>query len=131
MYRAGTPPAKGEGLRIGAVRYLPRGVRKADYARKHYFDVWLPTLAPSRELLHWLRDEQEGKGDDDPGVWKVFLRRYEREVLTNTDARQAVLLLDELAKRTPLAIGCYCENEAHCHRSRLYEIIQRVAQGWP
>ena len=117
-------------MRIGVMRYLPRGV-KADYARKQYFDVWLPVLAPSRELLHWLRDERDRKGDDDAGMWKAFLRRYEREVLTNTDARQAILLLAELAKRTPLAIGCYCENESHCHRSRLYEIIQRVAQGLP
>ena len=130
-FRIGTVPTKSQGLRIGVVRYLPRGVKKENYAREHYFDVWLPTVAPSQKLLRWLREQQKTKGDLD-SIWQVFLDRYERELLHDTDSRQAVLLLAELAKRTPLSIGCYCEHEERCHRSRLHEVIQRVAiQGLP
>lgn len=125
-FRIGSIPTKAQGLRIGTVRYLPRGVKKENYAREHYFDVWLPAIAPSQKLLRWLREQQKMKGDVD-SVWQSFLDRYERELLNNTDSRQAVLLLAEMAKRTPLSIGCYCEDESHCHRSRLFEIIQRVA----
>jgi uncharacterized protein YeaO (DUF488 family) len=131
MFRVGSTPTKAQGLRIGAVRYLPRGVRKENYATENHFDVWLPVLAPSRELLHWLRDQQKAKGDTEE-VWAAFLHRYERQLLTSTDTRQTLLLLAELARRTPLSIGCYCEHDEKCHRSRLYEIIQRVAvEGLP
>ena len=53
IVRLGTPRASNEGLRIGTVRRPPRGVRKADYARRDYFDVWLPELAPSAPLVSW------------------------------------------------------------------------------
>lgn len=117
--RLGSTRVSGEGLRIGTVRYLPRGVRKGDLARRDYFDVWLPILAPSRELLRGLKD----------GSLAVsrFFARYRRE-MTETDARQTILLLAALARRTPIAIGCYCEDESRCHRSVLIELI-READG--
>jgi uncharacterized protein YeaO (DUF488 family) len=53
-YRIGTPRNRSEGLRIGTVRFLPRGVKKSDYSKRDLFDIWLPLVAPSRELLREL-----------------------------------------------------------------------------
>lgn len=117
-YRLGAPRTAREGLRIGTTRYLPRGVPKSDYARRDYFDVWLPLLAPSRELLAWYRDDDRPPGE--------FFRRYRKE-MSATDPRQAIALLAELAKRTPLAVGCYCEDETRCHRTALAKLIRDAA----
>jgi len=121
-FRVGSPRKRGEGLRIGTVRFLPRGVKKDDYARLDYFDVWFPLLAPSAELFKWL------KGHDWPNEqvrWSKFRDRYVAQ-MNKTDARQAIRLLAELSRATPLSIGCYCENEAFCHRSILRELIERA-----
>ena len=84
-YQIGSPRKRGDGLRVGAVRFLPRGVKKQDYARLHLFDVWLPVLAPSRGLLRW------AKGRDLTGqTRRRFLARYAREMEANTDSRQVI-----------------------------------------
>lgn len=116
--RLGSPRTQGEGLRIGTVRYLPRGVRKSDLARRDYFDVWLPILAPSRKLLQQFKS---GKG-----TTAQFFAAYRRE-MKETDARQTIQLLAALARQTPIAVGCYCEDEAQCHRSVLIELIRDAA----
>ena len=113
--RLGSPRSRDEGLRIGTVRYLPRGVRKTDLAKRDYFDVWLPVLAPSRKLLQKFKAEA--------GTTDRFFAAYRRE-MQETDARQTIELLAALARRTPIAIGCYCEDESHCHRSVLFELIR-------
>jgi uncharacterized protein YeaO (DUF488 family) len=118
--QAGSPRQRGEGLRIGAVRFLPRGVRKKDYARKNYFDVWLPSLAPSRPLLR--RFLKSGM------LVTTFFRQYRKE-MENTEPRQVIKLLAKIAKRTPIAICCYCEDEQRCHRSVLIELIRKVNQS--
>ncbi len=118
--RAGSPRQRGEGLRIGAVRFLPRGVSKRDYARKNYFDVWLPSLAPSRPLLS--RFLKSGM------PVATFFRQYRKE-MENTEPHQVIKLLAEIAKRTPIAICCYCEDEARCHRSVLIQLIRKVNQS--
>ena len=123
-YRLGSSRRRGEGLRIGAVRYPPRGVRKADYARLDYYDVWLPLLAPSPSLLGWIHARDAG----DASVWRQFARRYRREMLSNTNSRQAIELLARLAQHTPIAIGCHCENEQRCHRSILLQLIRDAAK---
>ena len=118
-YRYGSPRNRGEGLRLGTTRYLPRGVAKKDYAKGGYFDVWLPLLAPSRELLSWFL-HGDRKIED-------FYRRYRKE-MTATDARQAIALLAELSKRTPIAVGCYCADESRCHRTELARLIMAAAK---
>lgn len=117
-YRLGTDRGTEEGLRIGTTRYLPRGVPKAHYAARGYFDVWLPLLAPSRELLAWYRAEERPAGE--------FFRRYRKEMAA-TDPRQAILLLAALAKRTPLSVGCYCADDGRCHRTELARLIRKAA----
>jgi uncharacterized protein YeaO (DUF488 family) len=115
----GSPREPGEGLRVGTVRFLPRGVRKEDYHRLDFFDVWFPLLAPSAELLRWVKGR---KWPNDEVRWSQFKRRYIAE-MKKTDARQAIKLLALLSRATPLSIGCYCENESSCHRSILLSLI--------
>ncbi len=119
-YQLGTPRRRSEGLRVGVVRHLPRGVRKEDYARLDYFDVWFPNVAPSPTLVHWLRENPEAH-------WHKFVERYRRE-MKQPDSRHAIELLAALARRTPISIGCFCVDESHCHRSILRALIQEAAE---
>lgn len=123
-YQLGSSRRRGEGLRVGVVRRPPRGIHKEDYARLDYYDVWLPLLAPSQELLGWIH----ARDVDDSGVWRAFTKRYHHEMLSNTNRRQAIRLLAQLAQRTPIAIGCHCQNEKRCHRSILLKLIRDAAK---
>jgi uncharacterized protein YeaO (DUF488 family) len=121
-YAYGEPRKRGEGLRLGCARYPVRGVRKQDYAKRNIMDVWLPVVAPSRELVAWAT-----KSDlENPKVWKTFQRRYRSE-MSDTNARQTILALAKLAERTPIAIGCYCQTK-HCHRFELEALIRAAAK---
>ena len=122
-FRIGDRPKRGEGLRIGTTRLPPRGVPKSKWKSEGYFDVWLPVVAPSRQLLAWIKQ----RDINDAETRKSFFKRYERELLGNADARQTVQLLAELARRTPISVGCFCADERRCHRSRLRSIIERIA----
>lgn len=124
-FQCGTPRKRGEGVRIGSVRYLPRGVKKKDYAKKDFFDVWLPSVAPSRKLLI-----KSKKWDmDDKATQKIFFNLYEKELKTVTVSRQSVLLLAEISKKSAVSVGCYCADEKCCHRSVLYKVISKAARG--
>ena len=116
VVRLGSPRGAGEGLRIGTVRRPPRGVPKSDFASRNFYDVWFPTLAPSETLL------KVAQGADTPAGWKSFVRRYRTE-MTSPDARHALDLLAALSHHTDLSVGCYCEDESHCHRSVLRELL--------
>ncbi len=122
-FRIGSPRARGEGLRVGAVRFLPRGVRKQDYARLDYFDVWMPLLAPSRELVAWARRQDLS----DAGVRRRFFARYRRELLGGTEARQTLVLVARLGESADLSVGCYCADESRCHRSELLRLLRSAA----
>jgi uncharacterized protein YeaO (DUF488 family) len=117
IVQLGTPRSKEEGLRIGTVRRPPRGVPKSEYASRDYYDVWLPNLSPSAELM------AEGKAaQDDDKAWKVFTRKFRAE-MDAPDAAKVLDLLAALSHTTALAVGCYCEDEQHCHRSVLRELL--------
>ena len=122
-FQLGTPRESNEGIRIGVVRHPPRGVRKEDYARLNYYDVWLPALAPSRKLLDWAQKH------DLRNNWKGFVQRYESEMIKQTDSRQSLILLAKLAEKTPIAVGCHCSDESFCHRSILYQLIERAGRN--
>ena len=124
-FQIGSSRNRREGLRVGTVRFLPRGVKKEDYARLDYFDVWFPLLAPSSELLRWLKSRE---WPSEQVRWSKFKERYVAE-MRKTDARQAIKLLAELSRATPLSIGCYCEDEAACHRSILRGLIESAVDG--
>jgi uncharacterized protein YeaO (DUF488 family) len=119
IVRFGTPKGAMEGLRIGTVRRPPRGVRKADYAAKHLFDVWFPNLAPSEELL------KANFPIQDDAHWRTFRRRFLAEMKT-AGPRRDLELLAALSHHTNLAIGCYCEDPAHCHRAILGELLTQL-----
>lgn len=115
IVRLGSPRAPGEGTRIGTVRRPPRGVPKAEFARRDYYDVWLPLLSPEPELVQEALHAQQTQSDKD---WQAFVKRF-RKQLAAPDASRTLDLLAALSHHGALAIGCYCEDEAHCHRSVL------------
>jgi len=116
IVRLGTPRFRGEGLRIGTVRRPPRGVPKSEFASQNWYDVWLPNVAPSAELM------KLGKVAESEKEWAVFARKYRRE-MTNPEKSKILDLLAALSYDTDLSVGCYCENEARCHRSILRELL--------
>lgn len=116
VVRLGSPRRAGEGMRLGTVRRPPRGVPKAEFASRDFYDVWLPELAPSEELL------TQGRTADDERSWRAFVRRYRAE-MSAVDRRHLLDLLAALSRQTDLAVGCYCADEARCHRSVLRELL--------
>ena len=116
IVRLGDPRYKDEGLRIGTVRRPPRGVPKTAIATRNFYDVWLPALAPSEALLKRI------KPDDVEKHWHTFMRRYLAE-MKQPEARRLLDLLAALSQQTNFAVGCYCADEARCHRSILRELL--------
>jgi len=117
IVRLGSPRKPGEGLRIGTVRYPPRGVRKADLARRDFYDVWLPNLAPSPETL------KRGLGAESDAEWKRFARRYRAE-MAKPEPGRVLDLLAALSHTSGFSVGCYCADESRCHRSLLRELLR-------
>ena len=116
IVRLGSARADDEGLRIGTVRRPPRGVRKEDYAARNIYDLWFPNLSPSDELV------KEAQAADDARSWQAFRRKFVAE-MKRPEASHDLDLLAALSHRTNMAIGCYCEDETHCHRSILRELL--------
>lgn len=116
IVRLGSPRAKDEGLRIGAVRRPPRGVKKADYAKKDFFDVWFPNLSPSAPLV------KEALAAEDEKAWNAFRRKFVAEMKVS-EASKDLDLLAALSHQTDFSIGCYCEDERRCHRSILHDLL--------
>src|SRR5512140_2561808 len=110
VVRLGSARAKDEGIRIGTVRRPPRGVPKAEFASQNWYDVWFPNLAPSAQTM---KLGQEAKT---PAQWAAFAKKYRAETAT-PENRHAIELLAVLSHQSNFSVGCYCENEAHCHRS--------------
>ena len=106
-----------EGLRIGTVRRPPRGVRKADYAARNYYDVWLPELSPTSPLVSWALSKPFTTAR-----WALYRRRYLGEMRAPAAQRQ-IALLAALSARADFSVGCYCEDESRCHRSLLKELL--------
>jgi len=118
IVRLGTPRVRGEGLRLGTVRRPPRGVRKDEIASRDFYDVWLPELAPSQALVSWILSQPITEQR-----WATFARKYRAEM---KPARRTIELLAALSHQTNFAAGCYCDDEAHCHRSLLRELFREA-----
>ena len=116
IVRLGSERLRGEGLRLGTVRRPPRGVRKSDYAATNYYDVWLPLLAPSPDLV---KRALTARSDPD---WNRFVGRYRRE-MGATDASALLDVLAALSHQADFSVGCYCADESRCHRSVLRELL--------
>lgn len=117
VVRLGEPRLPDEGLRLGTVRRPPRGVKKEDYATRDFFDVWMPELAPSAELVSWALSEPFS-----PKRWARYAKSYRRE-MRKPPASRLITLLAELSHQSNLSVGCYCGDETKCHRSLLRELL--------
>ena len=118
IVQLGTARERNEGPRLGTVRLLPRGVKKQDYARLNYFDLWLPEVSPSHALVSYARAKPWTDAR-----WAAFTRRYHRE-MRRPEAWRMITLLAALSTQANFAIGCYCENPRRCHRSLLGELLR-------
>jgi uncharacterized protein YeaO (DUF488 family) len=116
IVRLGSPRVEGEGTRIGTVRRPPRGVPKSEFASQNWYDVWFPNLAPSLETM------KRGQEATTPAQWAAFTREYRAEMVTPENSH-AIELLAALSHQSNFSVGCYCENEARCHRSILRELL--------
>jgi uncharacterized protein YeaO (DUF488 family) len=120
IVRLGSARLPAEGLRIGTVRRPPRGVPKSEYAKRDYYDLWLPELAPSPDLFAWLRSQPLTDAR-----WRAYVRRYMSE-MRRPEAQRLLALLAALSRRTDFSVGCYCEDEARCHRSLLRNLLVQL-----
>ena len=122
VVRLGSARSKGEGIRIGTVRRPPRGIPKAEFALQNWYDIWFPNLAPSLETI------KLGQKAQTPGQWAAFIRKYRAE-MAMPENRHSVALLAALSHHTNFSVGCYCKDEARCHRSVLRTLfIERGAK---
>ena len=118
VVQLGSPRKRGEGLRIGTVRRPPRGVLKKNYAKLEFFDVWLPELAPSTDIMDRFRS-----GPFTELRWKQFVRRYRSEMSTPEKSRMLDVFA-ALSHQTNFSVGCYCQDEKVCHRSILKKLLK-------
>lgn len=116
VVQLGSPRAMKEGTRIGTVRRPPRGVPKTEFASGNWYDVWYPLLAPSPETV------KLGQQAETPQQWRAFRKKYRAEMAA-PDAARTIELLAVLSRHADFSVGCYCEDEAHCHRSVLRELL--------
>jgi uncharacterized protein YeaO (DUF488 family) len=121
IVRLGSARHRKEGLRIGTVRRPPRGVRKADYASRDFFDLWLPELAPRAPLVSFALSRPFT-----PERWATYRRKYRRD-MSKPAAQRLIALLAALSFQTSFSVGCYCADETRCHRSLLKELL--IEQG--
>ncbi len=117
IVRLGSPRGRDEGPRIGTVRRPPRGVPKAEHASRDFYDVWLPALAPSEPLVMAALKASSDR------EWRSFARRYRAE-MKRPDASRLLDLLAALSHGTHFSVGCYCADEARCHRSVLGTVLE-------
>ena len=108
-----------EGIRIGTVRRPPRGVPKSEFASGNWYDVWYPNLAPSIETM------KLGQAVETDAEWWTFEKAFRREMKV-PEASRSIELLAVLSKTAYFSVGCYCENEARCHRSLLKQLLQEA-----
>jgi uncharacterized protein YeaO (DUF488 family) len=120
IVRFGTPRQPREGPRLGTVRRPPRGVRKEDWGRRDYFDLWVPDLAPSAPAVSWALAEP---WTDER--WARYARIYRGE-MAEPGAARLIALLALLSRSTDFAVGCYCEDESRCHRSLLRDLLAKA-----
>ena len=116
VVRLGSPRLKDEGLRIGTVRRPPRGVPKTKFASQNWYDVWFPNLAPSLETM------KLGLAAETAAQWAKFVKKYRAKMASPENSR-TIDLLAALSRHSNFSIGCYCEDESHCHRSVLRQLL--------
>ena len=118
VVQLGSARAKDEGLRLGTVRRPPRGVPKAEFAARNVYDVWLPELAPSADVVSDALRQPWTEAR-----WRTFTRAYERQ-MREPHARHLIAMLAALSHQTNLSVGCYCDDASRCHRTLLQRLLR-------
>ena len=116
IVQLGSPRQLGEGVRVGTVRRPPRGVPKAEFATRDFYDVWLPELAPSEALVKRAHAVTDARG------WAAFLKHFRAE-MKQPGASHVLDLLAALSAAADFSVGCYCADEGRCHRSVLRSLL--------
>ena len=116
IVRLGSARQPGEGLRIGTVRRPPRGVPKEQFAAQDWYDVWYPNLAPSADTM------KLGQEATTPAQWTAFVKKYRAEMAA-PEASRTLDVLAALSQHAHFSVGCYCEDESHCHRATLRALL--------
>mgnify|MGYP001589075499 FL=1 len=116
IVQLGSARAADEGVRIGTVRRPPRGVPKSEFSSQNWYDVWYPNLAPSVETM------KLGQQAETPAQWAAFSKKYRAEMAA-PEASRTLEVLAALSHTGNFSVGCYCEDEAHCHRSVLRGLL--------
>ena len=116
VVKLGSQRHKDEGTRIGTVRRPPRGVPKSEFSSQDWYDVWFPNLAPGAETV------KLGQQAATPREWQAFLKKYRAEMATPENSR-TLDVLAALSQHANFSVGCYCEDESHCHRSILRALL--------
>ncbi len=124
ILRLGSPRKANEGLRLGTVRRPPRGVPKADFAKRDFYDVWLPNLSPSEPLLKQAQQALREGPENEARAWRAFERKFRAE-MKQSDASRLLDLLAALSHHTNFSLGCYCADETRCHRSVLRKLLEQ------
>jgi len=91
-------------------------VPKAEFASQNWYDVWFPNLAPSLETM------KRGQQVATAAEWAAFAKKYRAE-MTTPENSHALELLAVLSHHADFSVGCYCEDEARCHRSVLRALL--------
>jgi uncharacterized protein YeaO (DUF488 family) len=120
IVRLGSPRHRDEGPRLGTVRRPPRGVPKSEFAKRDFYDVWYPNLAPSAQTM------KLGLNAETDAQWRRFAKAYRSE-MARSDAARTIEMLAVLSRHADFSVGCYCEDESRCHRSLLRGLL--VEQG--
>jgi uncharacterized protein YeaO (DUF488 family) len=116
IVRLGSERFPNEGLRIGTVRRPPRGVSKSKFSSGNWYDVWLPNLSPTSATVKLALTAENDR------QWAAFVKRYRREMASPENSR-VLDLLAALSHGTDFSVGCYCDDEARCHRSLLRRLL--------
>jgi uncharacterized protein YeaO (DUF488 family) len=72
---------------------LGEGVPRAEYASRNFYDVWLPILSPSQELM------KQGRSARNEKEWSAFHRKFRSE-MNVPDAGKILDLLAAISPRT-------------------------------
>jgi uncharacterized protein YeaO (DUF488 family) len=116
IVRLGSERFPNEGLRIGTVRRPPRGVSKSKFSSGNWYDVWLPNLSPTSATVKLALTAENDR------QWAAFVKRYRHEMASPENSR-VLDLLAALSHGTDFSVGCYCDDEARCHRSLLRQLL--------
>lgn len=117
IVQLGSPRKPSEGVRIGTVRRPPRGVRKSDFAKLDYYDVWFPNLSPDAALV-----KQALAVSNDREI-AAFRKKFRQE-MNHPDRSRELDVLAALSHHSNFSLGCYCDDENRCHRFVLRELLK-------